>query len=87
MGDRYLDILVDVIDKRILKIVRSLPFDYTIAARIKTDNGGGTYVAVYNDEDITVKAKDGLSLVVGDIVYIRCPSGRFEDRYIDCKRP
>jgi len=48
----------------------------------------GTYNLTYNGDTLTnIKTREGLTLIVGDIVYICIVNGNFSEKFIDCKRP
>lgn len=80
--------ILDAINNLIKKALKTAKFDYTFSGKILTDNGNGTYDVLYNDQTLNnVKSKDGLSLLVNDIVYIRVVQNNFSEKYIDCKRP
>lgn len=84
--DKYQEALLVSIDTLINEKLKNIPYDYTFSAIIKTDNGSGNYTITYNGQDYNVNARAGLTLTVGDVVYVRCIQGNFSEKSIDCKR-
>lgn len=73
--------------KRLIdKKIKELKFDYTLTGRIKTVNSNN-YTVTIDDYDTDIKARLGLSLQVGDLVYVRVIQGNFSNKFIDCKVP
>ena len=69
------------------ELIKSTFYELGYITKIDTeDNGYSVYI---NSQTIyeKVPAKAGLSLAVGDIVYIVSPNGNKNDRFIDCKKP
>lgn len=79
--------ILDAVKIIISEDMKNLNYDYTFTAVIKTNEGNGRFIVTYNDQDFSTPIRAGLVLNVGDIVYVRCPGGRFTDRFIDLKRP
>ncbi len=77
---------IDGIDEKIRIALSGLSFNYYITGKIKTVNGDGTYVVTINEKDDTLKAKDGVTLTVGDIVLIMIPNSNRSHAFIDCKK-
>jgi len=75
---------VDIIIETALK---QLAFNYYITGRIKTINGDGKYLVTIDEKDETLKAREGVTLISGDIVFITVPNGNRSHAFIDCKRP
>lgn len=67
--------------------LKQLSFNYYITGRIKTVNGDGTYLVTIDDKDETLKAREGVNLVVEDIVLIMIPNSQRSHAFVDCKRP
>lgn len=85
MQDKILDTIDLMIDKRFKTIAK---FNYYIEAKITKKNTSNTYDIDYNDNIIpSVKCREGLSLVVGNIVLVCVVNGNFSNMVIDMKRP
>ncbi len=68
--------------------VKKLKFDYTIEGKITAyDDVNSIYTVLYDGVEIQVKARSGLTLSIGDIVYIRVIRNDFKNKFIDCKKP
>lgn len=68
------------------KMLKKLGFDITLTG-VVNEVGTGQYLVSYNDTQQWIKARDGLVLDVGNIVYIRCVKGNLSEKFIDCKKP
>lgn len=81
--------LIETIDLMIHERFKKLStFNYYIEAVIETDNGDGTYNIEYNGQILNdIKSREGLSLVVGDVVLVCIVNGNFSNKFIDLKRP
>ncbi len=79
--------IIDAIKIIISRHIATLNLDSTFSAVVRTSNVGGTHVVTYNEEDFTTPVRAGLVLNIGDVVYVRCPGGKFADRFIDLRRP
>lgn len=78
--------ILKAIDILIQDRMKSLKFDYTFSAIIKTDNGSDNFTVTYNGQDYDINARAGLTLTAGDVVYVRCVQGDFSQKFIDCIR-
>lgn len=78
--------ILDTINIRVNELFKNLKYDYTLTGRIKTVNAND-YVVTINDYDANIRARQGLSLQVGDLVYVRVIQGNFSNKFIDCKVP
>jgi len=82
------EILMESIDILVAERLKTLKFNRYIEAKVTVDNGDGTYAVLYNNQTIpSVKVRAGLSLIVGNIVYIMIPNNEFSRMFIDCKAP
>jgi len=80
--------LLNGVKKIIEQKIKQLKFNYYITGKITAINIDGTYDLTYNGEALTnIKAREGLTLIIGDIVYICVVNGNFFEKFIDCKRP
>lgn len=83
--ESFLDAIDIMIKERFKEISNS---NYYIEASIKTVNAGNTVNIDYNGEIYpNVKKREGLSLVVGDIVLVCIVNGNFSNKFVDLKRP
>lgn len=82
----YQENILKTIDILLEEGFRQVRFDYTITGKVLSVNGN-IYTVQYNDSELEVKARDGLTLQTGDIVYIRVVQGNFSEKFIDCKKP
>lgn len=78
--------LLESIEIMILENADKLKLDYTITGKVISESNG-IYTVLYNGEELNMKARDGLMLSSGDIVYIRVVQGNFSEKFIDCKKP
>jgi len=82
------EILMESIDILIAERLRNFKYNYYITGKITVVNVDGTYNLTYNGDTLTnIKTREGLTLIVGDIVYICIVNGNFSEKFIDCKRP
>jgi len=79
--------LLENIDKLIFYRIKNIKCNYYKEGKIQTDNGNGTYDVLINEDTFTLKARAGLTLAVGDIVYVMIPNGNESFKFIDMKRP
>lgn len=80
--------ILDTIDIMIQERLKKLPFNYYIEAKIETINNDGTYNIEWNGAILNnVKARNGLTLNVSDIVLVCVVNGNFSNKFIDLKRP
>lgn len=81
--------ILDAIDKMIHERFKKLSkFNYYIEAKIETVNEDGTYDIEFQETVLkNIKAREGLTLNVGDIVLVTIVNGNFSNKFIDCKRP
>lgn len=80
--------ILDTIDIMIQERLKKLSFNYYIEAKIETVNADGTYNIEWNGTVLNnVKARNGLTLNVGDIVLVCVVNGNFSNKFIDLKRP
>lgn len=77
---------IDGVDEKIRIALSGLSFNYYITGRIKTVNGDGTYLVTIDEKDETLKAREGLTLVAGDVVSIMIPNSKRSHAWIDCKK-
>lgn len=91
MNSRDLEIqmkLLESIEIMIEDNKDKLKLDYTITGKILSYDGvNNIYTVQYGDAELEIKARDGLTLSVGDVVYIRVVQGNFSEKFIDCKKP
>jgi hypothetical protein len=74
------------IDIIVSEKLRKLRFDYTIEGCITGINDDGSYKVKINGQNSNIKARDWLSLNIGEIVYIKVVNGNYSFKFIDCKR-
>jgi len=87
MESSLLKSINDAINIKLKRFKDQLKYDITLTGKIKSIDSGGLYTVTINDNDTQCKAREGLTLQVGDIVYVRCIQGNFSNKFIDCKRP
>ena len=76
------------IDIKLQQFEKTLKFDYTITAKVLSfDETNNIHTVLYNGSELQIKAREGLTLVAGDLVYIRVIQGNFSNKFIDCKKP
>lgn len=86
--DIYQESLLKAMEIMIDENKDKLKLDYTIVGKILSyDNTNKVYTVLHNDAELKIKARDGLALNNGDIVYIKVVQGNFSDKFIDCKKP
>lgn len=86
--NQYEKALLDTIDIMIQERLKRLSFNYYIEAKVETVNGNGTYNVEWNGKVLNnIKARNGLTLNVGDIVLVSVVNGNFSNKFIDLKRP
>lgn len=69
-------------------MLANLGFDITITGKVEEINTEGTlYRVSFNDQSQWLKAREGITLAVGNIVLIKCINGNLSEKYIDCKKP
>lgn len=78
--------LLNSIEMMITEKVKQLKLDYTITAKVLSQSGD-IYTVGYQGGELSVKAREGLDLLLDDIVYIRVVQGNFSEKFIDCKKP
>jgi hypothetical protein len=82
------EILMESVDILINERLKNLSFNRYIEAKVTVDHENDTYDVLYNNQTITnVKVRAGLSLTVGDIVYIMIPNNQFSNLFIDLQVP
>ena len=80
--------LLESMEMMILENAEKLKFDYTITGKIVSyDDITKVYTVLYSGSELQIKAREGLALNNGDIVYIKVVQGNFSDKFIDCKKP
>ncbi|WGT38001.1 hypothetical protein QH639_19565 [Lysinibacillus sp. 1 U-2021] len=80
--------ILDAIEILLDKKLSDLKFNYFIEAIILENEENGKYKIEYNERIYSsIKAKEGLSLTIGDIVFVCVVNGDFSNKYIECKRP
>lgn len=77
---KSIDILID-------GKLKKLKFNYYIEGKIISINSDGTYNVKINGSDEKLSTREGLSLVVNDVVLILVPNGNTSFKFIDIKRP
>lgn len=82
LGERLLESIEMMVEEN----AKRLKFDYTITGKVISENNG-VYTVLYNDSELQIKAREGLTLNTNDIVYIRIIQGNFSEKFIDCKKP
>lgn len=91
VGDKlniYQQKLLDSIEMLVEEKMSKINRDYTIIGKITDYNAtDNVYTVLHNDSSLTLKARAGLTLTVGDVVYIRVVQGNFSEKFIDCKKP
>lgn len=91
VGDKlniYENSILESIDITVKRWIEKLKLDYTITGKVaEYDEDKNIYTVLYNGGNISVKAREGLTLEIGDIVYIRVVRGNFSEKFIDCKKP
>lgn len=68
------------------KILKKAKFDYTLTGKIVSGTAS-PYNTTLQGQEMTLPAREGLSLSPGDVVYIKVPQGDYSRKYIDCKKP
>lgn len=80
--------LLNAIEMMVDEKMKKLKLDYTITCKILSyDDTNNIYTVKYNDSEMKVKAREGLTLQTNDIVYVRVIQGNFSEKFIDCKKP
>lgn len=80
-----LDTIDLMINERFKQLIKS---NYYIEAKILSVNADITYNISYAENNYpNIKAREGLTLTVGDIVLVCVKNGNFSDKFIDLKRP
>ena len=85
--DRIQEKLLKTIEELVTFHSRRLPYDRTITAKVEENLGSGLFRLSYQEQDMECKVRAGLSLSVGDIVYVCVPQNKMENKYIIDKRP
>lgn len=83
---KLLEEVLRTIDIVIQTALNGMSFNYYITGRIKTVNGDATYLVTIDEKDETLKAREGVTLNQGDIVFITVPNRDRSHAFIDCKR-
>ena len=78
--------LLKSIDILITERKKESQCSYFLDGVIKTANIDNTYTTTINGEDFTLKAIDGKTFVVGDIVDVCVKNGDFSRKFIVWKR-
>lgn len=86
MKELFQDKLLETIRIMVEQYVSKLKFDYSFIGKVTADNGG-IYDVEYMGETYPTKAREGLTLTIGDVVYVRVVKGNLATRFIDCKKP
>lgn len=80
--------ILESIDIVVKEYLEKLRLDYTVTGKIVSyDSTNKVYTVLYNGEELEIKAREGLTLSAGNIVYIRVVQGNFSEKFIDCKKP
>ena len=81
LNEDMLDVIDIMIEKR-LSDYNKYPRCYYQDGKILTNNGNGTYNILINDNTEILKARQGLTVVVGDIVSVCIINGNTSRKYI-----
>lgn len=84
--DKYQNKLLNAINDLILHHIKDLPYDKTLTAKV-TQVNATDYTVLYKNEELICKARAGLTLLVGDVVFIKVPLGQMDNKYIIDKKP
>jgi len=70
------------------KLKKKQAFNRYIEGRIiSVDTVGKKCTVKINDGESTIPYRDGLTLVIGDVVMIMIPNNNFSAKFVDLKRP
>lgn len=78
--------ILQTIENMVEERLKSIGCNYYKTGIIKSISGSD-YIVTINSEDSIFKARAGLTLAVGNIVYICCPNGNYSLSFIDLIRP
>lgn len=66
-----------------LEFLKNLSYDYHQYGVIKTVNTDNTYVVTINNVDFTLKARQGITPIIGNSVAVLIPNGNTNKKIID----
>ncbi|MDI9215994.1 hypothetical protein [Clostridium tertium] len=67
--------------------MKNLKFNYYVEGKIVAVNSDSTYNVKINGDTEKLKARQGLTLNVNDVVLVLVPNGNTSFKFIDIKRP
>lgn len=79
--------ILDAIQVVIKKFLKNLKYNYYVTGKITAVNTDGTYGVQINNTVSNLPARSGLTLAVGDVVYVMVVNGNYSFKFIDCKKP
>lgn len=80
--------IAKAIDILIKERLKNLSFNYYVRGIVQSvDTVNGIYTVKINDSASTLKALDGKTYSVNDVVFILVVNGNFSEKYIDHKIP
>ena len=85
--DSYQENLLKAIDIIVEERLKNLKFNYTITGKVTEVTDSINYKVLINNEESKVKAINGQTYLVNDVVYILMQNNNKSDRLILCKIP
>ena len=85
--DKYQENLLQAIDIIVEERLKNLKFNYTITGKVTEVIDSVNYKALINNEESKVKAINGQTYLVNDVVYVLMQNNNKSDRLILCKIP
>ena len=85
--DKIQEEIIKSVEIIVAERIKSLKLDYTVTGKIKSITSGTYIVTIDGSDSSPMKAREGLTLQVGDIVYVRVIQGNYSNKFIDCKKP
>lgn len=76
--------ILDAIDKRVKIFIRWAKFDRTLYGKVYSINGGNIGVLI-NDEIKDCRVKDGIDVIIDDVVIVKVPNNDENFMYVDGK--
>ncbi len=75
--------ILESIDTKLDIKLKNLKFDYTVMGKVISNDGNGFYTVQIDGQNYTVKSKQNLTYVVGQVVYVTIIRNDFSNKIID----
>lgn len=85
---KQVDDFLDIVKNGSQKEVKNNAIQKThMEGYIKQVLGNDVYIVAINKVEYTISAREGMTLAIGDVVYVLLYNGNFSKKIIDFKKP